>query len=137
MCMRTRPAPRSATSAAISGSPRSAVTSLTIVAPASSAASATAAFEVSTEIVDPEPGQPRHHRLDPAQLLLDRDRAAPGRVDSPPTSRMSAPCAASSRPCEIAASGSRYSPPSENESGVTFTTPINFTSMGSITDQAR
>ena len=50
--------------------------------------------------------------------------SAPGRVDSPPTSRMSAPSAASSRPCSTAASASRNSPPSENESGVTLTTPM-------------
>ena len=51
-------------------------------------------------------------------------RCAPGRVDSPPTSTMSAPCAASSRPCPMAASAPYHWPPSENESGVTFTTPM-------------
>ena len=50
--------------------------------------------------------------------------SAPGRVDSPPTSRMSAPSAASRSPCSTAASASRNSPPSENESGVTLTTPM-------------
>src|SRR4051794_28206866 len=50
--------------------------------------------------------------------------AAPGRVDSPPTSRRSAPCPASSIPCATAASGSRKRPPSENESGVTLTIPM-------------
>src|SRR5437868_6026547 len=50
--------------------------------------------------------------------------AAPGRVDSPPTSRTSAPCSASSIPCATAASGSRKRPPSENESGVTLTIPM-------------
>ena len=36
-----------------------------------------------------------------------RTASAPGRVDSPPTSRIAAPAAASSRPWAIAASGSR------------------------------
>ena len=49
---------------------------------------------------------------------------APGRVDSPPTSRMSAPAAASSSPRRTARSGDRNSPPSENESGVTLTIPM-------------
>ena len=39
-------------------------------------------------------------------------------------SRMSAPSLARRRPCSTAASASRNSPPSENESGVTFTTPM-------------
>ncbi|MBP2349323.1 hypothetical protein JOF29_000406 [Kribbella aluminosa] len=51
-------------------------------------------------------------------------RTARGRVDSPPTSSRSAPSASSSRPCLTAAAGSNHSPPSENESGVTFTTPM-------------
>src|SRR6201994_4765643 len=51
-------------------------------------------------------------------------RCAPGRVDSPPTSTMSAPCAASSSPWPMAASAPSHWPPSENESGVTLTTPM-------------
>jgi len=39
------------------------------------------------------------------------------------TSTIAAPCAASSRPWAIAASRSNHSPPSENESGVTLSTP--------------
>src|SRR6185436_7964623 len=50
--------------------------------------------------------------------------AAPGRVDSPPMSSRSAPSAMSLRACASAAAGSRYCPPSENESGVTLTTPM-------------
>ncbi len=126
MCMRTTPAPRSATSPAISGSPRRAVTSLTIVAPASSAASATGAFEVSTEISAPTPASPATTGSTRRSSSSTATSAAPGRVDSPPTSRISAPAAATPavrdrRPrIEI-------EPPSENESGVTLTTPINFT----------
>ncbi len=50
--------------------------------------------------------------------------AAPGRVDSPPMSRMSAPSAMSRRACARAASGPRNRPPSEKLSGVTLTIPI-------------
>src|SRR5690606_11283284 len=50
--------------------------------------------------------------------------SAPGRVDSPPTSMMSAPAATRARAWTIADSGSGQHPPSENESGVTFTTPM-------------
>src|SRR5437764_1200074 len=50
MCMRHTSTPASATTAAICGSARSAVTSLTTVAPASIAARATSALEVSIEI---------------------------------------------------------------------------------------
>ena len=49
---------------------------------------------------------------------------APGRVDSPPTSMMSAPSSSSRSPCVTAFSGSRYKPPSEKESGVTLTMPM-------------
>src|SRR5215472_8437221 len=48
---------------------------------------------------------------------------APGRVDSPPTSTISAPSSSRRSPCAIAASGEKCCPPSENESGVTFTIP--------------
>src|SRR4051794_18857885 len=54
----------------------------------------------------------------------------PGRVDSPPMSRMPAPSPAIARPCWIARRASSHSPPSENESGVTLTTPM--TVNGSI-----
>ena len=50
MCIRQQSTPLSATTPAISGSPRRALTSLTRLAPASSAARATAALEVSIEI---------------------------------------------------------------------------------------
>ncbi len=62
-------------------------------------------------------------------------RSAPGRVDSPPTSTMSAPRPRASRPWAMAASGSNHWPPSEKESGVTLTTPM--TSVRSVTEQRR
>ena len=49
---------------------------------------------------------------------------APGRVDWPPTSNASAPSCANRSPCATASSRQAYSPPSENESGVTLMTPI-------------
>src|SRR5207302_5389330 len=48
----------------------------------------------------------------------------PGRVDSPPTSSRSAPCATRARPWATAASGSKKRPPSEKLSGVTLTMPM-------------
>ena len=50
--------------------------------------------------------------------------AAPGRVDSPPTSRRSAPASASARACGTARSRRDGWPPSEKLSGVTLSTPI-------------
>ncbi|CFE00983.1 Uncharacterised protein [Bordetella pertussis] len=49
---------------------------------------------------------------------------APGRVDSPPRSRIWAPSSINWRAWAIALSVSACSPPSENESGVTLTMPM-------------
>src|SRR6267142_4564461 len=100
----------------------SACTSLIIEAPASSAARITAGRRVSTDTQ-------RSRILSTTGMMRSSSSAsetgaAPGRVDSPPTSTMSAPSSASRRACAIAASRSRKRPPSEKESGVTFTTPI-------------
>jgi len=51
--------------------------------------------------------------------------SAPGRVDSPPTSMMSAPSSINARARATAASARSASPPSEKLSGVTLTTPIS------------
>ena len=61
---------------------------------------------------------------DAPQLFVGVDRvgAGPGRLAA--DVEHAAPAAASARPCAIAASGSRKRPPSEKESGVTFTTPM-------------
>src|SRR6201747_968663 len=125
MCISTTVAPRSAQSAAISPSPRSAVTSLTMAAPASRAASATVALEVSTEISVPPPANPVMTGTTRRNSSASETSSAPGRVDSPPTSKIAAPARASSSPWPTAASGSEYRPPPENGSGVTSTTPIN------------
>src|SRR5436853_1999408 len=50
--------------------------------------------------------------------------SAPGRVDSPPTSIMPAPSNPIFIPPAIAASVAKNSPPFENESGVTLSTPM-------------
>src|SRR4051794_17396826 len=50
--------------------------------------------------------------------------AAPGRVDSPPTSMIAAPWTTVLPAWRTAASWSNHSPPSENESGVTLRTPM-------------
>ena len=73
MCIRTTPAPASATTRAISGSP-SAVMSLTTDAPAASARRATSALLVSIEIGgDPLGREGLDHRDHPAQLLSAAD----------------------------------------------------------------
>ena len=106
-------------------SPRRAVTSLTKTAPAATAARATAAFEVSIETGTPPVAVSASTtgitRRSSSSALTG---AAPGRVDSPPTSIRSAPSLAISPACATAAAGSRNAPPSENESGVMFSTPI-------------
>jgi len=97
MCMITAPAPASAIARAISGS-RNPVTSFTIVAPAASAARATSGFLVST--------LNRNGVSRASASITGTTRrsssptgtsAAPGRVLSPPMSRMSAPSSASCR----------------------------------------
>ena len=125
MCISTTAAPRSATSGSIAGS-RPAVTSLTTIAPASSAARATSALPVSTERTRPgcrrasSPITGTTRAISAAALT----GAAPGRVDSPPTSIASAPSATRRSACASAGAGSAKRPPSENESGVMLRIPI-------------
>src|SRR6266550_4353587 len=84
-----------------------------MVAPASSAASATSRLRVSIDT-----------RTWEARASSTGTSSAPGRVLSPPTSTTSAPSAAKASPWAVAASGSSQRPPSENESGGTFRTPM-------------
>src|SRR5579872_71034 len=118
MCMATHPTPASAATGH-----RAAEMSLTSVAPASMAASATAGFTVSTDT--------RTWGARPATTGTTRRSSsssgtgpAPGRLDSPPTSTTSAPSRTMSRPWARASSTSKKRPPSENESGVTLSTPM-------------
>ena len=116
--------------------------SLTTAAPASRAASATAALRVSMEMGT--------GMLFARASIRGRVRAistsmetssAPGRVDSPPTSSIPAPDAISASASATAASRSRSAPlltkrpPSEKESGVRFSTPTIVTrSCGKTVD---
>ena len=125
MCIRQQPAPAPATTPAISGSWRNADTSFTIRAPACSAASATAALRVSTETIGPTEAAKRSITGTTRSSSSPSDTgSAPGRVDSPPTSTIAAPSAASSARVRDGRVGVEVQPPSENESGVTFTTPM-------------
>ena len=95
-------------------------------APAASARRATSAFVVSTEIGTPtRPASASTTGQDAAQLLVAPSTgSAPGRVDSPPMSTIAAPSRTRVRPCASASSAAKKRPPSENESGVTLTTPM-------------
>src|SRR4249919_2159834 len=123
MCIRQRKAPESATTPASPGSPRRAVTSLTSSAPRARARRATSDFEVSIE-TGTSPASPSSTGTTRRSSSSASTPSDPGRVDSPPTSTIAAPSAAMRRAEAIASAGSRLTPPSENESGVTLTTPI-------------
>mmetsp|Transcript_24581 Transcript_24581/g.76545 ORF Transcript_24581/g.76545 Transcript_24581/m.76545 type:complete len:364 (+) Transcript_24581:470-1561(+) len=126
MCMSTIGVMSSAAVASMRGSNSPPETSLIQSAPAATAARATAAFLVSTLMVAPG-ARSRMARTTGATRLISSSTGtsvAPGRVDSPPTSRMSAP--ASSMACAAATASSARAclPPSLKESGVAFTTPM-------------
>src|SRR5581483_11275613 len=123
MCMRQRWTPDSAITPASSGSARRAVTSLTISAPIPIARRATSAFEVSIEtgISPASRSRTGTTRRSSSSAVTPPE---PGLVDSPPTSTIAAPSSSIRRAEAAAVSGSRLTPPSENESGVTLTTPI-------------
>ena len=97
MCMRQRYAPASATTPASSGSPRRAVTSLTRIAPRSSAARATSAFDVSIESGSSPPSRSRTGTTRRSSSSAETP-SEPGRVDSPPMSTIAAPSAIIRRP---------------------------------------
>src|SRR6185437_12827819 len=126
LCMMTTGAPCAATTRAMSGSRCRPHTSLTMAAPASSAQAATSALIVSIDTGTPSATTGRSTGSSRCRSSASDTGIAPpyGRVDSAPISRMSAPSPARLSACAIAAFGSRNRPPSENESGVTLTTPI-------------
>jgi dihydropteroate synthase len=107
LCRQT-PTPDSGTKRSISGSPLRAVTSLMIRAPAAMASRATMALEVSIETGT---GVARQRARTTGRTRRSSSWAstgvAPGRVLSPPTSRMSAPSAARRSPWSMAACGSK------------------------------
>ena len=98
MCMTVSPAPCAAHTRASSGPAASPVTSFTMCAPSASAASATSGLEVST---DTGHGGSSRSRSSTGRRRARSSAAGtagdPGRVDSAPTSRRSAPSAASAR----------------------------------------
>ena len=113
MCISTIEAPVFATTLVMSGSNLSALISFTIVAPADRASSATFAFVVSTEIIT------SLRFLIPSITGITQSSSswsgiglAPGRLDSPPMSMISAPSASICSPCFTAAVGWAYLPPS-------------------------
>ena len=94
MWTRQQSTPASATTPASSGEKRNAETSLTIVAPAPSAARATSSFVVSIETRAPARSRaPRRPGSRGAAPRRPRRARRPDRVDSPPTSRIAAPLA--------------------------------------------
>ena len=116
-----------------------ALTSFTTSAPAATASSATAALRVSTDrtasgAARRSPSSTGSTRLASSSASTGSD---PGRVDSPPTSSTSAPSSRSRSPCRTAASASSNSPPSLNESGVTFTMPITSVRSSSGSSRSR
>ena len=118
MCIATQPTPRSAATGQ-----SSAATSLINVAPAATAARATDSWRVSIESRT-SPASAATTGTTRSSSTSGATGTAPGRVDSPPTSITSAPSAIMARARTSAASSARYLPPSEKESGVTFSTPI-------------
>lgn len=101
-CMITQGVRDSATTAAIRGSARPPETSLTIAAPASTQASATADRVVSTLTRTPAATSSRTTGRTRSRSVAASIRCAPGRVDSPPTSTRSAPASRIATPCATA-----------------------------------
>ena len=124
-CMRQTGAPAPATTSAIAGSCSMADTSLTIDAPAESAARATPALRVSIEI-GPMPSRESASITGSTRAVSASagTSRAPGRVDSPPMSMIPAPATRMARACSMARSGARWRPPSEKLSGVTLRIPM-------------
>ncbi len=93
------------------------------LAPAPTAARATASFWVSTET---GPSRARTSMTPRTRAIssLAGTGAAPGRVDSPPTSTISQPAPKSARPRATASSVAPVRDAGKNESGVTLTMPM-------------
>ena len=113
-----------AISFAIFSSARPPLTSLIYVAPAVIPCFATSARIVSTLTTAPSLTNSVTTGITLSSSISSLTRSAPGLVDSPPISIMSAPSAINLRPCVIASAFDKYLPPSANESGVIFKIPI-------------
>src|ERR1017187_3011998 len=104
-----------------------------MLAPAAKAARATPSLTVSTEIGTlPRPANCSITGIARRSSSDSATGAAPGRVDSPPTSMISAPCSTSCSAWATAASASRNRPPSKKESGVTLTIPMTSAGRGKV-----
>src|SRR5262245_13270731 len=123
MCIRHTPA-SDAAMASTAPEARSAPMSLIIDAPAPSAARMTSGLIVSTETGTGASFSPSRTGMSRSSSSSAEIPRAPGRLDSAPMSRRSAPSAISDSACATAACGSRKRPPSEKEAGVTLTTPM-------------
>ena len=125
MCMATRPQspPASRTARTMAGS-RKPDTSFTMAAPASRHARATPACRVSMLTHMPRAANSRTTGSTRANSSSSPTGAAPGRVDSPPTSMMRALSSTMRSACASAAASPSCWPPSEKESGVTLRMPM-------------
>ncbi len=125
MCMSTSPQPASATRGNIPGSAMPADMSLTASAPAARAARAVPALIVST--VSATSSSARIAATAGSRRRISSSAptgSAPGRLDSAPRSRTSAPAAAMARARSRAASGSAAREASWKLSGVRLTMPM-------------
>ena len=125
-CMCIRHTPHWPCAATTSAAPvwRKAQMSLMMSAPASNAHCITAGLQVSTETGTCQPTAACTTAWMRAHSVAASTAAAPGREDSPPMSKMCTPSRSKRSACAMAAVAWGCWPPSENESGVTFTMPI-------------
>ena len=121
--MTTRPQSLSTATLTISGLVKP-VTSFRIEAPSLAAMRATSGWRVSTDTMAPAAASSRMTGTTRRASSSGSTAVNPGRVDSPPTSMMSAPSSSSRKPHSMALSAVSWVPPSEKESGVTLSTPM-------------
>ena len=100
-CMTTTPQLELATTSSISGSVKP-VTSFTMEAPSRTQIFAVGAWRVSMETTAPASARARTTGTTRLASSSAEMGVWPGRVDSPPTSMMSAPASSMSRPCWMA-----------------------------------
>src|SRR4051812_25127932 len=123
LCMRQTAQSVPATASSAPGAIKASM-SLIIDAPALRASCMTSGRFVSTDIGLSTPFNASRTGMIRSNSCAAETGRAPGREDSPPTSMMSAPSSIKRRAWETADFASKNLPPSEKESGVTFTTPM-------------
>src|SRR3989440_2485326 len=127
LCITTSPHPCRAARSAMAGERVRPQTSFRIAAPAATPTCATSGLDVSIDTGTPESRASRRRTSSVRETSSATDTGTcPGRVDSPPTSSMSAPSVTMRMPCATAASTSWPRPSPLNESGVTLTIPITY-----------